>query len=176
MVGAHFDHGVAMPFLDTREHQRHADVVIEVAVCRQCRRLAAETSSNQFLERRLAVAPRDAHDGHVMFMAPGCAESTEGRLDVINLDLRNCITRTPRNDGPGRAVFFRNAHIVAAIEVRTVQREKQFVPGDRASVGADALERTVVALQRAPHVPGRRAERRNHQTPPLVARAFSAIA
>ena len=173
MIGAHFDHCEPVVLVDSREHQRHADVVVEVAVRGERRSLAAETGGDKLLERRLAIASRNADNRHVAFAPPGRAESAERHSGVVDLDLGNRIARAPRDHGPGRAVLLRNADILAAVKIRTLQREEQLAFANRARIGADANEGAIVPMQRPLHAACCLGERRNHRR---FSRAASALA
>jgi hypothetical protein len=65
--------------------QRHADLVVQVALRGQARLLAdacGEDRGDHFLDRGLAVAAGDADDGNRKLAAPGIADAAQGRQRV----------------------------------------------------------------------------------------------
>ena len=56
MVGAHLDHRVAVFRVQAQQGQRHADIVVEVALGGQGRSTPSQDGGQHFLERGLAVA------------------------------------------------------------------------------------------------------------------------
>ncbi len=88
MVRAHLDDGVAMRDVEACQHQRHPDVVVEIAGRGKRRANALEDGARHFLERRLAVAAGNADQHDVLAVAPGGTELTQRQLRVGDLDQR----------------------------------------------------------------------------------------
>ena len=66
---AHFDGRRAVAGIELHERERHADVVVQVALVLEHRALLLQDAGEHFLGRGLAVRSRDADDGDREFSA-----------------------------------------------------------------------------------------------------------
>ena len=149
VVRAHFEHGIAMRRLDAGHHQRHADVVVEIARGRERRRDFRQAGCGEFLQGGLAVAAGDAdHDGRLL-PPPAPRQFAQGEARVGDRDLRNRLVRASCDERTGGAAARRFGEVVAAIEVRPLERHEQLAARERAGVGADAVEGAVGSVQDA---------------------------
>jgi hypothetical protein len=138
--------------------------------------LPREAGSDQLLERRLAVAAGDADDSRIVFAAPRGAEATERHFRVVDRDLRERIVYPGGDHGAGRALLPRGADVVAAVEVRPLQREEELAVAQRTGVRADADKLPVFAVQFAEHRHSSFGERRDHASPSLACSTVTAMA
>ena len=70
MIGAHLDHRETMLRFQTKQRQRHADVIVEVAARGEAFTRFAENRRGHLLDRRLAVTSRDSDHRHRELCAP----------------------------------------------------------------------------------------------------------
>ena len=123
-IGAHLQHGEFVVIGNSQQHQRHADVIVEISLSRKCRRLLFKAGSDQFLNCCLAIAAGNTNYHDIFIAAPGRAETTERLLRVVNSNLCNiCINESVYNRR-GRAVFFCCADIIMSIKIGASQREE----------------------------------------------------
>jgi hypothetical protein len=148
-VRAHLDYCAAMRRREAQKRQRHADVVIEIALRRQARPAARQDGRGHFLRRRLAVAPADTHERDREFLAPPARELLQ-RLEGVrhsNVGQRH-IGERALDDGAYGPAGERGGGEIRAVEVRPAQGDEQRAGGERAAVGRHCLERPVIAHER----------------------------
>ncbi len=154
-VHAHLDDRRMVRRMQLEQRQRHADVVVEVARCRQHRMLAeirAQDGGAHLLDGGLAIAAGDADQRDVEARAPVGGELAEGQPRVGDADQR----QTRMRGGPG-GVDERTAgalrqglcDVVVAVEALAPERDEQHAGDDGARIGADAGELHVAAAMRA---------------------------
>ena len=165
MVRPHLDHRETVLRFDAGQHQRHADVVVQVALGSQGGSGRRETCRGQFLECRLAVAARHADDDWRQLPPPRRAEFAERTPGILDRDLRDRLVDEPRYDGAGSTLATRLSDVIAAVEVRALQRNEEFSLAERAGVGAHAVEGLVGAMKPAVHEVGSSCEGRHHLPP-----------
>ncbi len=161
---------------DSRKHQRHPDVVVEVAFGRQRRGPAAEACGNQLLYRRLAVTAGHTDHGNLVFIAPRGPETAKRQPRVIDADLRDFVIGQRGDHGARRTTITRGADEFPAVKIRTLQRKEQLPVTDRSRIRADACEAPVRAVQRTMHAGSGAGKICNHRAPSLAARARDANA
>ena len=125
VVGAHLDHGIAMRGFEAAQRQRHADVVVQVAARDETRAGAAEDRARHLLDRRLAVAARDADDRASEIAAPGAREGRERRQRVAHDHLRQRHRDRSCDQRARRAALERLGHELVRIEAIAAQRHEQ---------------------------------------------------
>ncbi len=87
VVHAHFQHRVAMPGMQPSQHQRHADVVIEIALRCQDGLFAhglAQDGGNHFLDRGFAIAAGQADQWNRIGVAPVCRQLSQRQPGVVH--------------------------------------------------------------------------------------------
>ena len=85
VVHAEFDHPDAVLAAQTQHGQRHADVVVQIALRRQrctIRGMHMQDGRNHLRDRGFAVAARDADQGQVPLRAPVGSQRGQGVLCV----------------------------------------------------------------------------------------------
>ncbi len=165
MIRTHLEHCEAMVFLDAGQHQRHADVVVEVAVSGQRRRSRSQTCRREFFQCRLAVAARHAdHDGRQL-LPPRGAQLAECAPGVLHRNLGNVLINEIRHDGTCGTLVTCLAEVVAAVEIRPLQRDEEFTLPQRAGIRADTVERVIGTMKCAVHGVGGSGQRRHHLSP-----------
>jgi hypothetical protein len=140
VVHAHLEHGEAVRRAQAQQHQRQADVVVEVAFGGEHRvitaGLDAQDRRQHFLDRGLAVAAGHRDQRNREVRAPGGGEPAEreagvvdpkrvadfGRLRAIEHDAGGALLQRLRAEG-------------AAVEFFAAQRNEQVARADRAAVG-----------------------------------------
>ena len=103
MVHAHLDHGVAMGSAQSEQRQRHADVVIQVALGREhlldLASLRSQDRGNHFLHRGLAAAAGERHHGNGEAAAPVTGQLTQSKARILDNQ------QTGNRPRPGRAAL-----------------------------------------------------------------------
>jgi hypothetical protein len=170
VIHAHLDHRIAVLVAQLKQHQRHADVVIEIAARGQnagfgirdpgsgARRLAQDQGQH-FLDGGLAAAAGQTHQRHREFSAPVGAEPAQREPRVPDHDQRQLDLRIP---DPGPRVFHHGGHRsgcrglgheTMTVETLALERDEQVAALHGAAVGIDAVEGNVAAaysgIQRA---------------------------
>ena len=74
---------------DTSKHQGHADLIVQIAMCRKRRRFHAEAGSDKLLQSCLAIAAGYTNNTHVLIVPPGRTESAERQTSVVHFYLCN---------------------------------------------------------------------------------------
>ncbi len=151
VVCAHLQDRKSVLVLDAGQHQRHADVVVQVAVRRQRRRSRGQACGRQLLERRFAVAARHADHDRRQLLPPCGTEFAQRTPGIPHRDLRYVGVDEPRHDRACRAFVTGLAEVVAAVEVRSLQGDEKLTLLQRARIDAHAVECMVGAVQFALH-------------------------
>ena len=151
VVCTHFNDRVTVFLAQPCEHQRHADFIVEIALCRQrfCRE--RETTRNHFLERCLAVAAGYADYGCRHLPTPVRCQQAQRLQGVIDDNDRNVGVNRDRHYRSGCMVPGRRFNKCRTIKIRSLQCEKQFAIPERARIRANATELQVCALKCAAH-------------------------
>jgi len=136
-IHAHLDHRDAMHEMQLQQHQRHADVIVEIALGRQhCQRriktfrqrLSAQDGSGHFLDRGLAVAAGDPDQRQLKLGAPVSGQRTQRQARIGNGDIRKWqrIFFRPRgvDHRRHRAMAGRIQGKIMAVEAFAAQRDK----------------------------------------------------
>ncbi len=157
VVHAHLDHGGAMTGAQPQQHQRQADVVVEVADGGQHRfhrlqivatLMLAQDGGAHLLDRGLAIAAGDADQRQIELAPPVTGQAAQRQAGVGHAQQRQAppVIGGPGviDHGGGGAMGQHVAHVVVTIEAFSVQRDEQFADGDRARVGRDADERVAL--------------------------------
>jgi len=164
VVHAELDDRGAMPYRlvlpQAQQRQRHADLVVEVALGGQHRRVAqpgAQDRRDHLRHRGLAVAAGDGNDGQVLLLAPGLRQQPQRRLRVGHQQpVQARLGQSALGQGRGGAAGLGLGQEVVGIEALAAQRDEQVARAQRAGVGVHAQQRRRrVADQR-----GRRQQRR----------------
>ena len=145
VIRAHLDDGVAMLGRQLQQHQRHADVIVEIAARDQRLALARQDRADQLLRGRLAVAAGDADQRNVELPSPLARECRQRAERIGCHDLRDLRSERALDDRGGRTALRGRCDEVVAVEARTAQRDEQRAGLQRARIGGDAAERAVVA-------------------------------
>ena len=134
------DRGQMDPRVEPRQRERHADVVVQVALGRQHRGCAAEQQTEQILGRGLARAARDAHNRAVKF-PPVLARNALQRPERIRHDkLRQSHGLAfPADQRCGRAAGLRLAEKVVPVALARLQRDKNLAGGKLPRVLREAV-------------------------------------
>jgi hypothetical protein len=119
-VGTELDDRGCGSGLQAQQGQRNADVVIEVAPCRERLAAAREDRRRHFLGRGLAVGPCDGDDRCGELPPPDARERLECRERVLDQDLRQGIRVEMIDDRPGGAGGGGRADELIGIEIRPV--------------------------------------------------------
>jgi hypothetical protein len=186
VVHAHLDHRGAMRRLKTQQHQRQADVVVEVARGRQHGEfgvvavgpgLGAQDRGGHLLHRGLAVAAGDADQRDVETGAPRGTEGTQRQARIGDHQQRQAGRATfgPRRVDHRRrgTAFGRNLEERVAVEVLALQRDEQLAAGERPRIGRHPLD-AGIAVEGGAAAGQRRFHQAHHDEAP--ARAASAAA
>ena len=102
MIGTHFDYRKAVLCSNAQQHQRQANVVIEIAGGCKRRRGLGKTSGDHFLQRRLAITAGHTDNCCSMLLPPGGAESAQRDARIVNSDLCNVVVDSTRYYGASR--------------------------------------------------------------------------
>ena len=143
VVHAEFEHGGAVLPGELPQHQRHADVVVEVAPRRQATLVAVrrrQDRGDHLRDRGLAVASGHRDDRQREPRAPlGCRES-ERAPAVRHDDLRQVDFDDALHQRGRRAALARRGDVVVAIEALAAQRDVERAGRERPRVGRHARE------------------------------------
>ncbi len=151
MVCANFDDRIAVLRVQFCEHQRYADLVVQIPLRRQCACRQRQASRDHFLQRRLAVAAGNAYYCRRHMQAPFCRQQSECLQSVINDDDRNICLDRGRHDRSARPIPGSRFDKGRTVEVRSLQGNKQLALLKRARIGTDAAKLQVFALKFAVH-------------------------
>jgi hypothetical protein len=88
VIGAELDDGRVVLAIEPHQRQRHADVVVQIALRHADRAADAEDRSDELLDRGLAAAAGNRDDRNRERRAPGARHGTESTARVADLDLR----------------------------------------------------------------------------------------
>ena len=158
VVHAHLDHGEVMALAQLEQRERHADVVVEIALGREDLLARAgvhrQDRRQHFLDGRLAVAAREADDRQREGRAPAGGEAAECHAGVGDYDLAQRARRRARDQGCGRPKLHRTLDERMAIEALALQRHEEVARRDVAAVGGHARDLHVRATHLARHEPG----------------------
>ena len=146
-VGAHLDDRETVSGLEPQQRQGHADVVVEIAACRQGVAGLGEDRRRHFLGRGLAVAARHADDRNVERLAPGVSGASERRLGVGDDDLRQAGGLRRIDERPGGTGCGRGRDEFVAVEAWTAQGHEEIARRQRAAVARYAGEGAIGTLE-----------------------------
>ena len=122
---AHLQHRAAMPRRRLEQHQRKADLAVEVALVLQHVIADVQHSRGQFLRRRLADAAGDGDDLQLAARpAAQAGQILQCRQRVRHDVLRDIGLDGPLDDRARRPALGRVRHVVVAIDVFTPQRDE----------------------------------------------------
>ena len=144
-VAAHLDDGEAVRGVEAGQGQRHAELVVVIALRGQGRPLGRQDGGDHFLDRRLAVAAGNADDGHVETLAPGPGNPPHRRLHVLDEQLRQGILDLAADQRRFGAVFAGLAEELVAIVTLAGQRAEQVAGLDATGVVNHAADLDVRA-------------------------------
>ncbi len=146
VVHAHLDHRVAMVLAQLEQGERHADVVVEVALGGEHRRARAamcgQDCREHLLHRRLAVAAGERHQRQREARPPVRGEPPErkARIRDHHLRKRGLARQLARHERGGGAAARRFGDEVVGVEALAPDRDEEIAYLDRAAVARHARE------------------------------------
>ena len=147
-AGTHLDHRRAVLAAQFQQRQRHADVVVEVALGRQHRSARGHHRGEQLLRRGLAVAAGHANDGQVEIRAPAGSELLQADQRVGHHDLRDRRVDAARHQRTDRALAGGLGDEVVRVEALAPQGREEITGLHRARIADDPCVDGIAALQR----------------------------
>ena len=146
MVHAHFDHRKMVPLAQLQQCQRHADVVVEIALGGQDRGIVvargAQNGRRHFLHRGLAVGAGECHQPPPETIPPPARELAQGQPRVRHPNHRDAgifrqhfVQQRAGRSGPGR-----RRDKVMAVEFFAGQRHEQVIRRHGAAIGGHAAD------------------------------------
>ena len=149
VVRAHLDDGATMRVLEPAQRERHADVVVQVALRHEARAELGQDRAGHFLDRRLAVAAGDADDDAGERTAPGIRECGQAGQRVGDDDLRQRAIDRTTDDRAGGAELRGIGDEVVTVEAFARERDEQRARLQGTRVADDARKRRIGAMQDA---------------------------
>ena len=147
VVRAHLDDGATMRGFEPAQRERHADVVVEVALRHETRTEVGQDRAGHFLDRRLAVAARDADHDAGERAAPGIRECGQTDQRVGDDDLRQRAIDRSADDRACGAALRRIGDEVVTVEAVARERDEQRTRLQCTRVADDARKRRIGAMQ-----------------------------
>ena len=166
VIRAHLDHGIAMRGLEPREGERHTDVVVEVAAGNQAASPVSEDRPRHLLDRGLAVAAGDAHDGARKIPPPCACERSQAREHLGHDHLRD-VNRHETVDQRTRGAARCNiGDEIVRVVMLAAQGDEQVPLTERARIARDPAKGRIGAVQRASGHGRERGEIAHHEAAP----------
>ena len=146
-ICADFNHRALVRIVQAHQCQRHADVVIQVALRREAGAHTRENCSNHLLHRGLAIAASNRDQRQPEICAPLRRQALQRRQRVRYLDLRQLDGQEPRDDRPRGTGLGRRRDETCPVEIRAAQRDEQSPRLQRAAIGRHRGVGAILALQ-----------------------------
>ena len=144
------------------QRQRHADVVVQVALRDADRAADAQDRSDELLDRRLAAAARDGDRRDGERRTPRARHGTQRAARVPHLDLRQRRRGEPRHERAGGTFRERFIDEVVAVEPIARDRDEQRTRAERARIRRHGAERLIDTDEAPLHLARDRCERSRH--------------
>ena len=137
VVRADFDDGVAVFVGKAQQGERHADVVVEVALGGQGLSLLLQETLQDFFAGGFAVGAGDGNEGGTAAFAAVTSQGGERREAVFDDDLRQVDVTSRFDDSGNGTARFCGFQIVRAVEVFAFEGDEERARRQLAAVGAD---------------------------------------
>ena len=137
VIRTHLDDRVAMRRIDLHQHERDADVIVEIAARHQARTESREDRADQLLRRRLAVASHHADERDRERVSPMLGEAAQRDQRVVDPVDRDAFRHGQgpiTDDQSCGSGSFREIEEVVRVEPIAPQRHEQVAFPDRARV------------------------------------------
>ena len=145
MIHPHFHHAVFVILVEPDQGQRHADVIVEIALRRLRLETGAQHGRDQFLRARLAAAAGHADGAHGKQLPVIGGKALQGLERVGHLDKTEVLgqigDKAARNQRRHRAVLSHLADKFVAVKAISLQRHKAIAGCKRPRVGMEPVHR-----------------------------------
>ena len=153
MVHAHFQYGVLMRLAQAQQHQRQADVVVEIAFGMEHGGVRSgvrpQDRRQHFLDRGLAVAAGDGDHRNGEAPAPGGSQPAQCQAGIVDTDGGGhigCLGLVEHR--ADRTLPQRLGGEPAAVELFAAQRDEEIARPDRPAIGGDAQHLGILTRKR----------------------------
>ena len=145
MVHAHFQHRITVMGVETQQHLRHANVVVEIALGGEhavaVTTMRRQNGAQHFLDGGFAVAAGEGNNRQRKAAAPELRELCVCPQRVTHHNLRNRHILFFGNQRRRRASGLRAGHILVAVKIFTLDGDKQFTRQYAAAVSGNTVKR-----------------------------------